>query len=115
MRHYLEEFHHGWLSFQAKAEAFNQANVDTYEEKRVKTFVLQHPEVGRRFQKKSRTAEADEGDGIDNDESEGNNACETLMHELTRKSLSQAMLNYEVRKELLGEGKIKDELFGPKK
>jgi len=115
MRHYLEEFHHGWLSFQAKAEAFNQANVDTYEEKRVKTFVLQHPEVGRRFQKKSRTAEADEGDGIDNDESEGNNACETLMHELTRKSLSQAILNYEVRKELIGEGKIKDELFGPKK
>ena len=37
------------------------------------------------------------------------------MHELTRKSLSQAMLNYEVRKELIGEGKIKDELFGPKK
>ena len=32
-KQYFSEFHHGWMSSQAKTEAFNEANRGTYQEK----------------------------------------------------------------------------------
>lgn len=115
LRHFVEEFHHGCLSYQAKSEAYNQGNMNSYRENRLKDFIRYNPEVGRRFQRKEREAEKD--DGVDDDEmEESSDAGETtLMHELTRKTLSQAMLNYEVKQELLESGTIREVLFGPKK
>ena len=116
MKHFLEEFHFGVLSYQAKAQAYNQATMDTYKEKRLKEFIRQNPEVGRRFLKKD-TETVEKDDGVDNDEEEGGVEANetTLMHELTRKTLSQAMLNYEVKQEMLEEGTVGEVLFGPKK
>ena len=116
MRNFVEEFHFGVLPYQAKAQAYNQANMNSYKENRLKEFIRLNPEIGRRFLKKEKEA-IEKDDGVDNDEEEGRvEASETtLMHELTRKTLSQAMLNYEVKQEMIEDGTVAQILFGPKK
>ena len=117
VKQYFSEFHHGWLSSQAKTEAYNEANRGLPQEKHVKQFISLNPQIGERFkakhvQRKEESSDEDEN-GIDNNEMNEEN--QSRMHELKRKTLSQAMINNEVKSELRERDLLGHTRFGPLK
>ena len=105
-RLYSAEYLHGWLSAVAKCEAHNWANRDSYYEKATRAFLRHNPDVGRQFNSKER------GDGADQEDQE--ESSQSLMYHMSRKSLSQSLLNYEMKEELKESGELIKVSFGPK-
>ena len=104
-RQYSSEYLHGWLSAVAKCEAHNWANRDSYYENATKMFLSLNPDIGRQFKSKETEEDIDKEDKEDS-------TC--LMYQMSRKSLSQTLLNYEMRKELKESGDMEKVSFGPK-
>ena len=95
---------HGWLSAVAMCAAFNWANRDSYFERRTRLFLKMNPGVGKQFSSSDREEEEDQEDK--------DRSC--LMYQMSRKSLSQNLLNYEMREELRESGELEKVSLGPK-
>ena len=98
---------HGWLSAVAMCAAFNWANRDSYFETKTRLFLKMNPEVGKQFSSSDREEEEEQ----DQDEKE-ETSC--LMYQMSRKSLSKNLLNYEMREELRESNDLEKMSFGPK-
>ena len=96
---------HGWLSAVAMCAAFNWANRDSYFETKTRLFLKMNPEVGKLFNSSDREEDEDQ-------EEKEDSKC--LMYQMSRKSLSQNLLNYEMREELRESGELEKVSFGPK-
>ena len=94
-----------------QCEAFNWANRDSYSERATKMFLKLNPEVGQRFCAK----EKEEEEGEEEEESlEEGEERKCLMYQMSRKSLSQTLLNFHILEELKETGYIERISFGPK-
>ena len=109
-RRYAAEFLYGWLPAVAKCEAFNWANRDSYSERATKMFLKLNPEVGQRFCAKEKEEEAEE----EEESLEEGEERKCLMYQMSRKSLSQTLLNFHILEELKETGYIERISFGPK-
>ena len=103
-RLYSSLYLHGWLSAVAMCEGLNWANRDSYCERTTRRFLQLNPEVGKVFCSKDKKEE----EGHEDEES----PC--LMYQMSRKSLSQTLLNFEVKEELKETCLIEKVSFGPK-
>ena len=117
-KQYFAEFHHGWLSSQAKTEAYNETNRGTQQEERTLQFLKLNPEVGFRFKEQNKVGEDEKDETDDEDEETGskneeNNERKTRMHEMKRKTLSQALINNEIKSELREKDKLDTTKLGP--
>lgn len=101
---YFGEYLVGWLSAVAKCEAHNWANRDSYFENATRMFLMCNPDVGRQFNSK----EKEEEDQEDKEDP----SC--LMYQMSRRSLSQTLLNYQMREELKESGELDKVSLGPK-
>ena len=117
-KQYFAELHHGWLSSQAKTEAFNETNRGTYQAEQTIKFLELNPNVGKQFQRQTNDDEEVEDNDDDDEEDrfgKGDNRSMSRMHELKKKTLSQAMVNHEIKSELLENNKVKETRLGPMK
>ena len=116
-KQYFAELHHGWLSSQAKTEAFNETYRGTDQAKQTLKFLELNPNVGRQFLHLSNDdeeCEKDEDD-VENDDSEKNKNTKSRMHELKTKTLSQAIVNYEIISEPKENNELMTTRLGPMK
>ena len=110
VKQYFAEFHHGWLSSQAKTESFNEVNRGTYQSVQTLKFLSLNPSVGKKFlQQKNEEDQGDKDDEDDDDE----RVNMSRMHELKTKSLSQAMVNHEIMSELRENNLLNTTQLGP--
>lgn len=116
-KQYFSELHHGWLSSQAKAEAFNETNRGSYQEQQTRKFLELNPDIGKRFQHGEDSKDDDEygfsDDDDNNEEYEQEIKKKSKMYEINRKTLSQAMLNHQIKSELSERGQLENTRFGP--
>lgn len=95
------EMHHGWLSSQAKTEAFNETYRGTYQNDQNLKFLSLNPHVGKQFlQQKKECDEGDEPDDDDENEESDENHKVPRMHELKTKQLCKAVEEHEIIAEL---------------
>ena len=104
---YISDLQHCFVSAESKAEAYNERFVNREKEKvrYFETFLLFHPEVGRRFQSKN----VQDGTCDETVESET-----SQMHELGRKMLSAGYYNHQVYNEMVDRNSVSTEIFVPK-
>ena len=118
IEYFLSNYHQGWMSQEAQAEAFNETWRDTLEVQLVKKFLDQNPSVGAQFNKKTRPEDTD---FVFNHLDEENLELETsperkspcVMYEMHRKSVGQAYYSVWVPEELNERNLAGKYLFGP--
>ena len=90
---YWEEFSHGWLSAETKAEAYNMSHKDTERVKGISRFMEMNTENGKHFDKKS----VDQKESIREHDEEcledetNETTRNSRIYEINRKGLSQVM------------------------
>lgn len=120
---YNSDLQHGWMSSVAKTESYNDTFHDSKQVKTFKNILKSNPKIGKHFNRKaknkSETEEATFGEDdkteaeTSNNEETTNVNSESIMFEMKRKSLTQALLTFEAIKELQ-ERKLTNDTFGPK-
>jgi hypothetical protein len=116
----MSNYHHGWMSQEAQAEAYNETWRDSVEVQLVKKFLEENSHVGAQFDKKVKPEEmefvsdiVDEEDGNVESREDPAKRYTCRMFELHRKSVGQAYYSIWVPQELQERGMLKRYLFGP--
>ena len=94
---YMADLHHGFMSIECKAEAYNEMFRNSYQVKTVKSFLALNPKVGGHFKLKGKLSEG-----------------KTSMFALSNRALSTAVYTREVVSECLERKTLHEEIFGPK-
>ena len=124
LEYFLSTYHHGWISEESQAEAYNETWRDSKQVQLVKIFLDENPLVGVNFKKKNGPANSDDDlcDRFDDDdgESETFDRDESIrkssfcgMFEVSRKSLAQGYYELWIFEELTERGLLDKYLFGP--
>ena len=117
---FLSNYHQGWMSQEAQAEAYNETWRESDEVKLVQKFLEENPHVGAQFNKKMKPEEMDfvsdilDEEIVDVDSKEDPSKRSMCgMFELHRKSVGQAYYSIWVPQELQERRMLKKYLFGP--
>lgn len=114
-KQYSCELTFGWLSAEAKTESYNQANRDSYHENQTKRFLEFNPCIGKLFNDKREKEDEVDDEEEETGETELKVIKENKMFQMSRKSLGQALLNYEIKEELKEKETLNEVRLGPLK
>jgi hypothetical protein len=111
LKQYISELQHCFTSAEGKAESYNETFRDTDKVLYFTKFQKFNPLVGGHF---FRRMAKDEDNFVDDHEDFPADKVVSKMHELGRKSLSQAYFNYQVYNEMVDRNEVDKRTFGPK-
>ena len=112
----LSLLHHGWLSQEGMAEAYNETHRGSIKVELFQQFLRENSKIGRHFQRKPNNEDIldDDVDVLTEEETSNDNQAQTTMYELHRKNVSKALYNQWILEELKDRKKVGKILFGPK-
>ena len=112
----LSLLHHGWLSQEGMAEAYNETHRGSLKVELFQQFLRENSKIGRHFQRKPNNEDIldDDVDVPTEEETSNDNQAQTTMYELHRKNVFKALYNQWILEELKDRKKVGKILFGPK-
>ena len=117
---YSNNLCHAWMSMEGQAEAYNQTWLESESVQLLNLFLEKNPNIGKHFNQKISSVNLDEDLQLplneNSNEKEGLTQGKSVfcgMAELHRKSLSQAIFNFWIFKELQERREVGKYLFGP--
>ena len=121
VEYFLSNYHHGWMSQETQAEAYNETWRDSKRVELVKEFIEKNPSAGAQFCKKAKPGDPEDlcfqliDDDIAPQVKSKPKDKKTFcgMFEIHRKNLGQAYYNLWIYEELVERKMLKKYLFGP--
>ena len=118
--YFLSNYHQGWMSQEAQAEAYNETWRESVQVQLVQKFLDKNPHVGAQFNKKIKPEEMDfvidilDEENVDAESKEDPSKRSLCgMFEIHRKSVGHAYFSIWVPQELQDRSMLRNYLFGP--
>ena len=122
VENFLSNYHHGWMSEESQAEAYNETWRSSTQVELVNKFLAENPHVGTQFNKKMKEAVSEEEmcERLDDEDLESESAKDEEgkksvcgMFEIHRKNLAQAYYHLWIYEELRERNLVGRHIFGP--